>query len=68
MADEEDDKIIGQFRLNLNGILNPLRLYGQGNFVDEASEEIVSLALQLHHKLSGIDQPFTVNKDKLHLP
>lgn len=64
--DEEFDKAIGQFRLMLNGIMNPLRLYGQGYYVDTASEEILSLAVQLHQRLSGIDEPYHVNSDKLH--
>lgn len=68
MPDQEDlefDKVIGQFRLNLNGIMKPLRLYGQAHYVDSASEEIVSLAIQLHLKLSGLDIPYQINNDKL---
>jgi len=65
--DEQWDKAVGQFRLTLNGILKPLRLYGQGYYVDSASEEIVSLAIQLHEKLSGLDErPYIVNHEKLH--
>jgi len=60
------DKAVGQFRLALNTILHPLRLYGQGLYVDTASEEIVSLALQLHNKLEGLDEPYIINHDKLH--
>ena len=66
IEDLQWEKTIGQFRLALNGILNPLRLYGQGHYVDTASEEIVSLAIQLHHRLSGVDMPFHINNDKLH--
>ena len=67
MADDEldFDKAIGQLRLTLNGIMKPLRLYGQGHYVDSASEEIISLAIQLHHKLSGIDEPYHVNTENL---
>ena len=60
------DKCVGQFRLALNGIMNPLRLYGQGHYVDTAGEEIVSLAIQLHWKLSGLDVPYHVNSELLH--
>jgi len=60
------DKCVGQFRLALNGVLQPLRLYGQQNYVDSALLEIVSLAIQLHLKLSGLDFPYHVNEDKLH--
>lgn len=67
MNEEEDwDKVVGQFRLALNGVLSPLRLYGQAHYVDAALEEIVSLAIQLHLKLYGVDMPYYVNKDKLH--
>lgn len=64
--EEEFDKAVGQFRLNLNGIMNPLRMYGQGHYVDTVKEEIVSLAIQLHLKLYGVDIPYQVNGDKLH--
>ena len=67
MSEEEDfDKPIGQFRLALNGIMEPLRLYGQEQYVDTATEEIVSLAVQLHLKLYGVDMPYHINHDKLH--
>ena len=66
MADDEYDKAIGQFRLALNGITSPLRMYGQGEYVSSAIEEIVSLAVQLHLKLSGVDMPYHVNHNKLH--
>jgi len=64
--DEELDKAIGQFRLALNGIMKPLCLYGQDVYVASASEEIVSLAVQLHERLSGIDKPYFVNHNNLH--
>ena len=57
---EEIAKCVGQFALALNGIMKPLRLYGQGHYVDMASQEIVSLAWQLHWKLEGIDMPYEV--------
>ena len=61
IADEEYiTKALGQFRLALNGILNPLRLYGQGAYVDSAAEEIAKLAWQLHWKLEGVDMPYEI--------
>ena len=70
MVDQDEelewDKIIGQFRLTLNSIMEPLRMYGQKDYVDSASEEIVSLAIQLHLKFSGVEMPYQVNNDKLH--
>jgi len=65
--DLEFDKFVGQLRLALGVVMRPLRMYGQQNYVDTASEEILSLALQLHQKLSGLDvAPYFVNHDKLH--
>ena len=63
--DEAFDKAVGQFRLAMNSIMHPLRQYGQGYYVDTASEELVSLSLQLHNKLCGIDEPYHINHDKL---
>ena len=63
--DLEWEKAVGQFRLTLNGIMKPLRLYGQGDYVDSAIEEIVSLAIQLYQRLEGVDEPFIVNHDRL---
>ncbi len=65
--DPEFDKFVGQFRLALNIIMNPLRMYGQQYYTDSATQEIVGLALQLHWKLSGLDEmPYLVNHEKLH--
>ena len=61
IEDEEHiSKALGQFRLTLNGLLQPLRLYGQSNYVDSVSEEILRLAWQLHWKLEGVDTPYEV--------
>lgn len=77
MSNEEEeelewDKAVGQFRLALNVVMRPLMLYGQQHYVTTALEELTSLAIQLHWRLSGIDAPFgegttyRVNTDKLH--
>ena len=62
----EFKKAVGQFHLALNSVMKPLRLYGQDYYVDSASKEIESLALQLHGRLLGIDKPYEVNHDNLH--
>ena len=64
--DEEWDKAVGQFKLALNGIMSPLRLYGQNHYVDTASEEIVSLAIQLSLRIEGHDFPYHINNELLH--
>ncbi len=60
--DDEEylNKALGQFRLTLNILLKPLRLYGQDDYVDVVSEEVVKLAWQLHWKLEGVDMPYEV--------
>ena len=58
--DAEYDKIIGQFRGVLNKLLWPLRMYGQGKYVEDVIPELVSLGVQLHMKLNGIDIPYDV--------
>jgi len=67
--DEEEldwDKAVGQFRLALGVVMKPLMLYGQQHYVDTALQEITSLAIQLHQKLSGVDEPYYINHEKLH--
>jgi len=59
---EEFDKIVGQYRLKLNGLLAPLRLYGQGYYVDGIIGELESLAVQMHLKLSGVDIPYEIEE------
>jgi len=61
LEDSEFDKIVGQYRLQLNRLLRPLRQYGQGLYVDSVSDELVHLGLQMHMKLSGVDIPYEVN-------
>ncbi len=64
--DESWEKTIGQYRLAIHEVMRPLRLYGQNIYVDSVTEELVSLALQLHGRLEGIDEPYHINRDKLH--
>lgn len=59
-SEEEFDKAVGQFRLKLNSLLNPLRLYGQGVYVDQVTEELIHLGIQLHLRLYGVDIPYEV--------
>ena len=56
----EEEKAIGQFKLQLNGAMQPFCgkvSYGQGIYVPQAIEEIVKLALLLHRRLNGEDIP-----------
>lgn len=61
--DEEWDKAVGQFRLTIGKLLQPLRKYGQADYIDNyLVKEIESLGIQLHHKLSGLDEPYHINE------
>jgi hypothetical protein len=61
LTEEEFDSIIGHYRLKLNGLLKPLRMYGQGEYVDMVTNQLVSIGVQLHFKLSGIDEsPYVI--------
>ncbi len=67
MTEEEQakldyDKVVGQYRLKLNGIMHPLRLYGQGHYVDQAIEELVKLGEQFHLRMCGEDIPYQVRE------
>ena len=66
LEDADWEKCVGQYRLRVGVVLHPLRLYGQAQYVASAIEELVSLALQLYLKLSGVEMPFHINEDKLH--
>ena len=57
VSQEEYDKAIGQFRLQLNDVFKPFRFYGQHEFVDGAIGEIVELAVKLSMRLRKKDVP-----------
>ncbi len=58
--EEEISKDIGQFQMNLNQLLAPLRLYGQSIYVDTVTPEIIKLSWQLHWRLTGVDMPYEI--------
>ena len=61
---EKEAKAVGQFRLALNEVLQPFRLYGLQWDIPEAQEQIVKLSLQLHERLNGRDIPIQVSKGR----
>ena len=54
---EQEDKAIGQFKLQVGGVLSPFNMYGLGDFIPEAVIQIAKLALKLHERLNGNDIP-----------
>lgn len=69
LPQEDYDKIVGQFRLQIGGVFDfmkvdeklPVRYqYGMGAFVPSAVEEIVRLAEDFGLRLRGIDKPLSL--------
>ena len=63
MNDELYGKALFQFRGAVLEALNPLRKYGQQDYVVEVVPVLEKLAVQLHHRLSGLDVPIGVDYD-----
>ena len=57
---EEYDKALGQFRLQLNGIMNCFRCYGLNLDVDGAIGETVKLAELFAMRVRGKEIPIMV--------
>ena len=58
MVKEIDEaKCIGQFKLQLNGTMQPFHFYGMDVHIPSAIEEITKLALKLHRRLNGEQIP-----------
>jgi len=53
-------KAVGQFRLQLNGVLQPFNIYGLNVFMPGAIEEIVKLAEDLGLRVRGIDKAISL--------
>ena len=68
VSKEEYQKAKGQFRLQLNGIMDCFRCYGLNTDVDGATEEIVKLAEQLSNRLNGEDTPIQVRHEPRRRP
>jgi hypothetical protein len=70
---EEIDREIFRIRPELKEVLKPLRIYGQGDFVDESVEAVISLFVQGWLHLYGVDEafgghkPFYTPKEGLHI-
>ena len=60
ISQEEYDKCLGQFRLQLNGIMSNFRCYGLQDDVDGAIPEIVTLAEQFAMRVRGKSIPIKV--------
>ena len=57
LNEEEKHKAVGQYKLQLNGVLGVFNVYGLGHEIPYAIEIITELALQLNKRLNGVDHP-----------
>jgi len=58
MVKEADKaKCIGQFKLQLNGVMSPFNLHGMDIHIAPAIKKITILALALHERLNDNDVP-----------
>jgi hypothetical protein len=62
LSDSDYAKAVGQFRLQINGVFDPFRQYGQDVFVPAAVEEIVELAEDFGLRVRGIDKEITLSR------
>ena len=53
----DEEKAIGQFKLQLNGVFQPFHGYGHDVYIPESINQITELALRLHRRLNGEDIP-----------
>ena len=60
---EQYDKALGQFRLQLNAIMNCFRVYGLDHDVNMATEEIIKLTELFSMRVRGKDTPIVVRKE-----
>jgi len=58
---ESRAKAIGQFKLQLNGVMSTFRIYGMDIYIAPTILEITKLSLALHERLSGHDVPIQYN-------
>ncbi len=56
------NKAIGQFRLQMNGVFEPFRMYGQDAYIPGAIEEITRLAVDFSIRVRGVDHPISLER------
>ena len=56
-----EDKALGQFRMQLHGILGVFDCYGMGIWILPVEEQLIDLAVRLHMRLNEEDVPLDSN-------
>jgi len=62
LSEEEYEKLIGQFRLQLNGVMNVFNVYGMGDYIPAAIEEIIGLVHQFGMRVRGDDRLIQIKR------
>ena len=60
LSDEAYKKALTQLSLQIGGVLEPLRAYGQDVFVDQATAQLVQLAEDFSLRCRGVDHPIQI--------
>jgi len=64
LPEQEYKKAVGQFRLQLNGVFQPFKLYGLDILIPGAIDEVVELAEQFGMRVRGVDVPIILTKQR----
>uniref|UniRef100_A0A6M3JRS2 Uncharacterized protein n=1 Tax=viral metagenome TaxID=1070528 RepID=A0A6M3JRS2_9ZZZZ len=65
---EQYDKAVGQFRLQLGAAMNCFRCYGMNDDVDSVMVEVTKLAEQFAMRVRGKDIPIKVRENPRRRP
>lgn len=61
LEDEQYRKIEGIFRLQLNKVMEPFRMYGLSEYIPGAIDEVVKLAVDFSLVMRGKDKPVSID-------
>ena len=62
LPEGEYKKAIGQFKLQLNGVFQPFKMYGMEVYIEPAKEQIIELAEAFGQRVRGKDKPIIYKK------
>jgi len=62
LPEDKWNKAIGQFRLQVAETLSVFNMYGMGEYIPGAVDEISDLAITLTQKVRGKDKPYQKEK------
>ena len=67
LTDADYAKAVGLFRMAVGGVLSVFNMYGMGDYIGAAQEEIVKLAEDFGQVVRGVDKPISleyIRRDK----